>query len=112
MAAVYDLFIDQGSDSITEIVIKTDDGYVVDLTDYNVSAQFRKYPGASTYHTLLCEKIGSPINGVISVSLPGSTSSLIKAGRYLYDVEIFNSINNTKLRVLQGTLDLSPEITR
>ena len=112
MAAIYDLFIDQGSDSVTEIIVRTDDGYVVDLADYTISAQFRKYPGASTYHTLLCEKIGSPANGAISISLPGSVSSLIKAGRYLYDVEIFNSINNTKLRVLQGTLDLSPEITR
>jgi hypothetical protein len=111
MASVYDIFIDQGSDSVTELVVRTDDGYIVDLTNFEIKSQFRKYHGSSTYHSFECEVVGPPTAGTVSLSLSGSVSSNIKSGRYLYDVEIFDSINNIRLRVLQGTVDISPEMT-
>lgn len=112
MSAIYDIYVDQGSDSVTEVVVRTDDGYIVDLTDFTISAQFRKYPGASTFYSFACDVVGPPSGGTISLTLLGAYTSDIKAGRYLYDVEIYNSINNIKLRVLQGILDIDPEITR
>lgn len=111
MAIAYDIYIDQGSDSITELVVRTDDGYIVDLSNFTIKSQFRKYAGAKTYYSFVCELVGAPEAGTISLSLPGSASSSIKPGRYFYDVEIYNSINNTRLRVLQGTVDISPEMT-
>jgi hypothetical protein len=39
-------------------------------------------------------------------------STDIKPGRYLYDVEIVDSINNIRLRVVEGVVIVTPEITR
>ena len=45
MAAVYDIYVDQGSYEFTQSVVRTDDGYIVDLTGFTIKGQFRKYPG-------------------------------------------------------------------
>lgn len=109
MAVISNLYIDQGSDFSTEITLRNDDGTPLDLTNYNVYSQFRKSYNSTTGYNFTCAVI-DPTNGIISISLPGSESSLIPAGRYLYDIEIASV--SVKVRVLEGIIVLTPEITR
>ena len=58
--------------------------------------------------------IPSPTSGAFTLALPAATSSAIKAGRYLYDVEIVKTsggVTNTA-RVIEGIITISPEITK
>jgi hypothetical protein len=43
--------------------------------------------------------------------LPASTSSTIKPGRYLYDIEVTSPLGE-KLRVVEGIVLITPEITK
>ena len=48
--------------------------------------------------------------GIVSLSLSAATTNAMKAGRYVYDVEI--DLNGTKTRVLEGQLEVTPGVTR
>ena len=109
MATVAYLDIDQGSDFIVSMNLENDDGTPMDLYQYTVHSQFRKSYNSTTGYNFTCAVI-DPTNGIISISLPGSESSLIPAGRYLYDIEIASV--SVKVRVLEGIIVLTPEITR
>jgi hypothetical protein len=112
MASIVDLYIDQGSDFYAELVLENEDRNIIDLTGFEIYSQFRKSPGTPTYYTFETDIVDQPALGKISLSLPGMVSTNIKPGRYLYDVEIVDSINNIRLRVVEGVVIVTPEITR
>ena len=109
MASAVYLDIDQGSDFSTEFTLQNDDGTAVNLTGFSVYSQFRKSPSSSSAYAFVAT-ISNAAQGKITISLPGITSSTMKPGRYLYDVEVTNGI--TKTRVAEGMLTLHAEITR
>ena len=110
MAVIANLDIDQGSDFITELELENDDGSTVELLGYSVRSQFRKSYGSVIGYSFNAA-ITSTAAGKISLSLLGSVSSNIRAGRYLYDVEII-AADGRKTRVVEGILTINPEITR
>jgi len=112
MASIIDLYVDQGSDFYAEIQLQNDNNLIIDLTDFSIFSQFRKSPGSTVYYSFVTAVVGSPALGTISLSLPGEISTSIKSGRYLYDVEIINNINNNRLRVVEGVVIIIPEVTR
>jgi len=104
------LDIDQGSDFNTEITLEDDDGMPMDLTGCSIYSQFRKSFGATTAYSFTTS-ISDATAGVFKLSLPGTYSSTIKPGRYLYDVEIITNAS-VKIRVVEGIITIAPEITR
>jgi hypothetical protein len=64
---------------------------------------------ASVYGDL---QAGDAVNGQIRLQLSPSTTSGLRAGRYIYDVEITNTQSGDKFRVLEGIVILNPEITK
>jgi hypothetical protein len=111
MAITAYLDIDQGSDFNTEIILQNDDGTPMDLSGCTVYSQFRKSYG-STIGYSFTTAITNALNGKFTLSLPGATSSQIRPGRYLYDVEVIGSLSTGKTRVLEGILTINPEITK
>lgn len=111
MATIAYLDIDQGSDFSTIIEIDNDDGSPVNLNGFTVYSQFRKSYGSVSGYNFICTVVDEG-QGKISLSLPGNTSSGIKPGRYLYDIEIYNIQAGAKTRVVEGVLTINPEITR
>lgn len=109
MAVISNLYVDQGSDFSTEITLQNDDDTPMDLTGYSAYSQFRKSYNSTSGYDFTCS-ITNPTTGKILITLPGDESSVIPAGRYLYDVEIV--LGNFKVRVLEGIVILSPEITK
>lgn len=112
MASTINLYIDQGSDFHTEMILQNDDGSVIDLSGYTIYSQFRKSFQSSQYFSFECSIVGAPVLGEITLVLPGSVSTDIPPGRYLYDVEIVDAINEVQVRVIEGLVILTPEITR
>ena len=49
--------------------------------------------------------------GNITISKSATATSGITAGRYVYDVEIFNNAGNVK-RIIEGVATVLPEVTK
>jgi hypothetical protein len=116
MAAGYqNLYLEQGA--TFEISIALDDVYGnnYDLTGATAKSQIRK----SYYSANTTAEFTSTIDvtsGTIALSLSSSTTANIAPGRYLYDAAIsipgVPGTANTVIRVLEGTMDVSPRVTR
>ena len=110
-AARYNLVIDQGSDFAINFTVK-EDGSAKNLTGYSARAQMRTSKTSSTVTATFNCSIPDPSTGVITTSLGHSVSSALTAGTYVYDLEIFTANNATVTRLLQGSVDLTQEVTR
>lgn len=109
MASVVDLNIDQGSDFSKVLTVVNDNGTPVNLTGYTAYSQFRRgYTSATAYAFTVT--VSNAALGQITLSFTGAASSIIKAGRYLYDVEVVSL--TSKLRVFQGLVTINPEVTK
>ena len=110
MAQTAYLDIDQGSDFTAIFELENDDSTPMDLAGFSVYSQFRK-----SYNSQIAYQFEASITdaakGIISLHLGGATSTNIKPGRYLYDVEITGP-GNTKARVIQGVITINAEITK
>jgi hypothetical protein len=111
VASISNLFVDQGSDYSNIVTLASSAGSALDLTNYTVAAQMRKSYGSSTYYTFVAN-VYDAATGKIRLQLAADTSSEIPAGRYLYDIEITNTITEARTRILEGTVVVTPEITR
>ena len=110
-AARYNLVIDQGSDFAINFTVK-DNGSVKNLTGYSARAQMRTSKTASSVAATFACAISTPSNGTITMSLANSVSTPLVAGTYVYDLEIFTANNSSVTRLIQGSVDLTQEVTR
>lgn len=111
MATIAYLDIDQGSDFTAEITLENDDSTPINLLGFNVYSQFRKSYSSTigyTFNTAIVDGAA----GKIELKLLGIDSTLIRPGRYLYDIEIYNTITSAKTRVIEGIVTINPEITK
>jgi hypothetical protein len=92
------------------ITIKENDGSPKDLTDYVAESQMRR-SYTSTSYVEIDANITNPSSGEISLSMPSATTSILKPGRYVYDMKITNSAD-VVTRVIEGILTVSPCVTR
>jgi hypothetical protein len=111
MAMTAYLDIDQGSDFTVTIDLENDDGTPMNIAGTQIYSQFRKSYNSTTAYQFTCTIVDG-VNGKFTMHLPGMTSSNIRPGRYLYDVEVYNSSLGAKSRVIEGIVTISPEITK
>ena len=110
MAIVANLSVDQGTDFETTIDIAGADGNPVVLTGYVVAGQVRKAYTSSVAHNFVTSVI-SESAGTVSIQLTNASTSNMKAGRYVYDIEM-TSAAGVKTRVIEGILEINAEVTR
>ena len=110
MAIYADITADQGSNFSSEVTVVEIDDSPIDLTNYTARGQIRRSYTSST-STSFVTAINSPTSGTVSISLTAATTSAMKAGRYLYDIEIISS-TNVVTRVIEGQFILTPSVTR
>jgi len=108
MAGITNIVIDQGTTFDLTINVTADDGSPTDLTDYTISSQIRKSYYTSTYTAFTTGKVN--LTGEITLSLTPTQTSALKAGRYVYDVEMASS--DETVRVIEGIVTVTPEVTR
>jgi hypothetical protein len=110
MATTSNLYIDQGTTFNAIVTVKGNNGVALVLTGYTVASQMRKSYSSTTSYAFTAT-IYDAATGKVKISLPPATSSAMKPGRYLYDIEVTSGAGD-KLRVVEGLVILTPEITR
>lgn len=112
MAAYVELYMDQGTTfrNVINLIDDTTNAYI-NINNYVIASQMRRsYYSANATANLVCT-ITDFANGEITMTLDASNTSSIKAGRYLFDLETTDRANTT-VRVLEGIITVTPEITR
>ena len=108
MATISNIVIDQGTTFSLDLNLTNDDNSAKDLASYTVTSQLRKSYDASTKTDFTTAKVDA--TGKVTISLTAAETALLKAGRYVYDIEIASSAET--LRVLEGIVTVTPNVTR
>jgi hypothetical protein len=115
MARYEELEIDQGSDISVELHTNNIDGSAKNLTGMSVACKMKKTHRSSTSTDWACI-VKTPANaGIIVMSLSNEQSDALKAGRYVYDVELSHSDSDGTLfveRILEGRITVNPSVTK
>ena len=111
MASVTNLAIDQGTTYSTTILVNDDTGSARDLVGYTVRGQLRRsyYSSNSVNWTA---QISSPVDGEVTISLSAAQTANLKAGRYVYDIELVANATSAVERLIEGIVTVYPEVTR
>ena len=111
MATYANLFVDQGSDFQTSVILEDSAGDPLDLTELSFQGQIRRTPQSDTAFDF--EIINSEtIAGGIVLRLSNTISSDMSPGRYVYDVFAVDSGFGTRFKVLEGLVEIIPRVTR
>lgn len=111
MAAKVNLYVDQGSTFQQAIAITNDDtDEPLDLTIFTISSKMRKHHTSSNSVSFDCQASETP--GVLILQMDHATTSTVTAGRYVYDVELYDANSNTVQRIIEGIVVVNPEATK
>lgn len=110
MAVVANITLDQGSNFDSTIDVEDVNGNAADLTSYTARGQIRK-TYTSTSAVSFTASVTNASAGTIGISLTGTQTGNMKAGRYVYDVEVVSSGGNVT-RVVEGQVEVMPRVTR
>jgi len=109
MAIYSNLVIDQGSTFSADIDVTDSVGDPLNLTGYSVAGQIRKSYASSTAVDF-SGSVYSATNGTVRIQLSATQTNAMKAGRYVYDVEIDNG--SLTIRIVEGQVEVRPGVTR
>ena len=110
MATYANISIDQGSNFTSTIELEDAAGDFYDLSSYDARGQIRK-TYTSTNAVDLDVSISNASRGEITMGLDSVDTASLKAGRYVYDVEIYDD-SGYVLRVLEGQAIVNPRVTQ
>jgi len=130
-AGKYNFTIEQGATTDFEIQYKDSNNQAVDLTEYTGRLQIRPNFADNTASILLTlsssrnsdgtglnfsgsNSITPPTSGSIGIFIAACTSSTLTFNQALYDLEIYSGSSECPftVRLIQGTVKLSKEVTR
>jgi hypothetical protein len=112
MASYVELYVDQGS-TFNNIITLTDDttNTAINLSGYTVTSQMRRsYYSSNASANIVCS-ITDAANGIVTMRLTSNTTSNLKAGFYLFDVEARTPSLDIS-RILEGSITVNPGVTR
>jgi len=118
MAEVVNFLIDQGSTFTYDYIYMVNE-VVVDITNYDARGKIKSKATDTTAKATFTCTIPDGTNGTIHIVLPAADSSAValRGTSYLdttdfyYDIELYN-ISDEVIRVLNGKVTMSPEITK
>jgi hypothetical protein len=114
MAAVYvsNLVINAGADFSQVFTLESiSTNSVLNLSTYTIASQMRKH-SASSSSIAFTSTILNASQGTIRIGLTSTTTTNIKPGRYIYDINAYNSSDGTTSRVIEGMVLVREGVTR
>lgn len=110
MSAVYvnNLTINAGTDFSQTFVLEQFDRSELDLSNYQVKSQMRKWYGSSSFVEFSTSIFSG---GRIIITLTSDQTKDIDPGRYVYDILITDPLSVTS-RVVEGMVFVSGGVTR
>jgi hypothetical protein len=117
MAQYEEFTIDQGTDVSIELHLTNTDGSKKDLDGYTVDGKMKKnYNSGDSDTTTFTGIVASPASsGIINLSLTNEQTNSLRAGKYVYDVEISydeDSATTIVERVIEGKIFVTPSVTK
>lgn len=112
MAIYANIPIDQGATFSSVVTVEGANGLLFDLTGYTARGQIRKSYASTTSTAFTCSIPSPATNGTILISLTAAQTGALKAGRYLYDIEVVKTATGEVTRVVEGQVEINPRVTR
>ena len=118
MAQYEEFNVDQGADVAIQLdLINPTTNLAKNLTGYSVRAKMKKGYNSDSADTVdFTSIVADPAtDGIVTLSLTNTQTDNLKAGRWVYDVELFyldSSSNTIVERVLEGRIQVTPSVTR
>lgn len=113
MSKQINLTVDQGTTFSHIFDVLNPDGTPFDLTGFTAYSQMKKSYFTSTFHNLTVSVEGAATDGKLKLTILPSTTDPLRAGLYVYDIEIHSDADPELInRVAEGTITLSPQVTR
>ena len=123
MTATYNFILNQGSDKTLRFVIKSMLAYYcqkvykrIQLNGYSAAMQLRKFVEDQDAVLTLTTSNGKLMIeeniGYLTAYFSNEDTGSLEAGDYVYDLEIQMQEENKVYRILEGTVTVSPEVTK
>lgn len=112
--ATLNLTFPQGATWSLALTWNDDGGDPINLTGYAARMQVRASYDAAATALSLANGSGITLGGAagaITLSVPASTTTTVNPGTYVYDLELQSS-GGEVTRLVEGTLEVTPEVTR
>lgn len=111
MATYANLFVDQGSDFQTSVELENSNGEPLDteLLTFDGSIA-RTAVSETTFNFEIIKSLTE--DGVITLRLSREITESMRPGRYIYDIVATDSGFDNRFKVLQGILEVIPQVTR
>lgn len=109
MSIKANLIIEQGADFMSVLQIRDTDGLAIDLTGYTGEAQMRKEITSNTAVNFVVTL--EPVDGKVYLALPSAVTANLEHQKYVYDC-FLTSANNIVSKIIEGTVTVSPSVTR
>lgn len=113
-AGIYNDTLDQGATYNLVVVYKDDSGTPVNLTGFSAYMQLRESYDSTVADLTLSTANGGividGINGEITITATATQTVALVSDFYVYDLELVNGSNVTRL--LQGQITVNSEVTR
>lgn len=109
-----ELTIDQGATYSSTIDLTNDDNTPINLayaTANTFSAQIRKSYYSTNPTANITVTVTDAANGIVRLFISADDTANIKPGRYLYDLKMVNE-SNTTIRVVEGIVTITPQVSR
>lgn len=112
-AGYSELFLEQGASFNTSITLDDVSGEAFNLFNYTASSQMRKsYYSSNAAATFVVSTGNDPSLGTITLSLDSANTANIYPGRYVYDVYVTTLSGDGRVRVLEGIINVTPQVTK
>lgn len=108
MAIKSNLTVDQGANFLYNVYLIDANGTAINISGYTGNCQIRKTYTSTTYNTMNVAITGA--SGLVSLTMNSTVTANLTSTRYVYDLEL--SSNNVVSRILEGTITVSPQVTR
>jgi len=112
MAGFTELYIDQGA-TFNSVINLTDDvtNAPINIAGYTIESQLRRsYYSANASGNLVCA-ITDAANGEVTMFMSKANTANLKAGRYVFDVNMTDA-GNVTTRILEGIITVTPGVTK
>lgn len=111
MAANYTLNIEAGATFTRAFEYTNADGTVYPLTGYTAKLQIRETPEASLAALSVTPSI-NVATGTITVTLTAAQTSTLLLPKYVYAMELAGPGGEPVIRLVEGSVKVSPEVVR
>jgi len=111
-ATVWNQNVNAGQDWMAQIHLLIADGTANrDITGQTLSSDVKRHFKSASAKTSVNIMVNDASQGLITLSLTNAQTSLLKNGKYLYDVELTTTATGAKERVIEGVFTVKPEVT-